>query len=162
MKKQKDWFALFENSRLIGFHEEKRVVKHYMRSIQNRSEGFLQIKQVNQKKIEKILDYQDFYLIRFGKTYIQFGYEEYVLDDYAVILAELYLAKDVLLKLQLKEKLSKSTKNGLQKTLLLLEEEIEAEEMMVPTLIELKQIKDHMDEFRYHIAEEHDDYRWNH
>lgn len=163
MKKQKEWFALFENSQLIGFHEEKRVVKQYLKSVQDRSKGIFQIIRISQKKIEKIPNYQDLYFIRFGKTYIQFGYEEYISDDYATILAELYLAKEVLLKLELKDHLSKSTRNGLKKTLLLLEEEIEAEETMVPTLDELKCIKDHMEEFRYHITEmEHDDYRWNH
>lgn len=159
-KKKMFVFAIFQGKMLIGYHNEKRVVKVYCNSCRDTN---LQCKKIAFEELKKYNDYEDLYLIRFGKTYIQCGYDEYARDDYRTVLSELYLAKDVFLKIWETNRVNMNDKKKIRHALEILEEQIEIEETDVPSLMELKEIKSRMDEFRYHMSDfEKDEYGWNH
>ena len=156
-------YAVYDGNKLIAYHDEKRVVKQYCESINQ-----IKHKQVYYVKIPKRIWMKkwydpDLYLIRFGKTFIQSGYAECIETDYNLNLSELYLTKDILMKVGELYHISPKEMKSITKSIVILEKIIHQEETLVPTLEELKQIKSHLDEFRYHISDlETDDYLWNH
>lgn len=153
-------YGVFDQQELIAYHEEKRVVTNYCKAFQKKN---YQCKKMKSSELQRIPNYQDLYLVRFGKTFIQMEYESYIRDDTELFLSELYLCKDVLLKLYELGNIEEKERPALKKVLCLLEEEIQDTETMIPTLEELKRLKESMEAFRYHISDwEHDDYRWNH
>lgn len=144
---------------LIAYHNEKRVVKKYLESIKDKDS--LKILKTPNEWIEQQKDYEDLYLIRYGKTFVQCGYYEYIYEDYRTNLSELYLTKDVLMKLFEVGDFDQKEKRTISKTIQIIAEAIDNEEEAIPSLEELKQIKEHVESFRYHISDlEYDDPKW--
>ena len=156
-------YAVYDRNKIIAFHDEKRVVKKYCKSINIKREKDLYFLKIPKTIWKEKNQNPDLYLVRYGKSYIQSGYIDYVQTDYNINLSELYLSKDILLKIAETRNVPKAILKSFTKVLNFLEGIIKEEEEYVPTLEELQSIKNHMDEFRYHISDlETDDYRWNH
>ena len=162
--KDNHMYAVYDKKKLIAYHDEKRVVKRYCNSINtNKREKDLYFLKIPKTIWKEKNHNPDLYLVRYGKSYIQSGYIDYVQTDYNINLSELYLSKDILLKIAETRNVPKAILKSFTKVLNFLEGIIKEEEEYVPTLEELQSIKNHMDEFRYHISDlEIDDYGWNH
>lgn len=158
MKKKEIVYGVFDKKELIAYHDEKRVVTNYLYGVDNIR---YKIKKLHKQKLKTIPDYENLYLVRFGKTFIQVGYLSYVEEDQTRILNELYFTKDILIKLLETVPYEDKERIHLEQTIILIEEHIDLEETTVDPPEILKEIKRFQEEFRYHISTwEKDDSNW--
>jgi len=132
-----------KNRKIIALHDEKRVVERYIDSIEKCHGEKLSISKIKKKYLnKKIDDLYDLYLVRYGDTYVQSGYMEYIeLMDPQVEYDHQY-AKDVILKILELESLDKEDRKTLESTVMILESIIDQDRKYTPSISELEKIKD--------------------
>lgn len=147
MKKKNKVYGVFDGKHLVAYHEEKRAAMNYVIGVWNSS---YKIKKLHKQKLKTIPDYEDLYLVRFGRTFIQVGYLSYAEEDQKRILNELYFVKDILRKYVETEYLTddKERQLSLLDTIDMLDEQIELEEFSVDPPEVLEEIKRYRNEFR--------------
>lgn len=138
-------YCVLNEEKIIAFHEEKRVVESYCESIKkyhNKTLMIAKIKKHKRKKLKNISNYYDLYLVRYGDTYVQSGYIEYLEMHSPQIEYDHLQAKDTLLRIMELEELSEKEKKAYQVVLRSLEEIIEEDRSYTPDIKELNQMKD--------------------
>lgn len=165
----KYFVILNEHNKLIAYNEEKRIVYRYLerynleyeRKNHYATEKYRMVK-MKSKDLKSIVNYEDYYLIRSGTTFIQAGFYQYIEEDVRKSLSELYLTNDVLKKLlEFDEDLESKDKKAICKTIKYISEKIADEEDAIYPLRELEVLKEHYESFRDNLAYlENDDWRW--
>lgn len=126
---------------IICYHEDLDVINRYGETVEKTNPGSSQFYEIGRAKIKdlkRIPSYYDFYLVRYGSSYIQAGYMELVEHDLATALKELAFAKEIIFKHLEFTQLSVKDKGVLQKACGILQElELDIAEE-TPTLDELK------------------------
>lgn len=153
-------WVVIDVDKIVAWHEEKRVVRNYALCINTDYERKrLYTRKVHKRVVKELPNYEDLYLVRRGKTFIQSGYLDYEYDDYKVILSELFFTKDILNKYMKYEYLDKKEKKSFNIVLDCLQYTIDNLENSVPSLEDLQKVKSMVEEYKYHISDlETDDY----
>ena len=159
-------FAVIDNNvkrevyhRIVGYHERKHVVKRYYQLItsQNPNISYTIIK-CKMKVIKQKPDYYDYYLIPYGKGYIQSGYIDLILHDHKMIVHDYEFARDILKRiLEFDDELTKSDTNHLRKSIQLIEKKVHHEKESIPTLDSLKQIENLKNEYLWAVNKYYDE-----
>lgn len=115
-------FAVYSNNlqKVIAYHTEKRVVKHYKKGYLENSPDTLIIKKISENKLPK--DYGDLYLVKYGDDFIQYKYLETVQIDLEVIIEDCLHAHDVLQRIAETSNDKKKTRSILKADTFVLEE----------------------------------------
>ena len=89
------------NNNVIAFHDEYDVVSSYIYhvKISNQDSPDLHIGKLKKKKIKNVIDFDNLYLVRYGETYVQTGYLEYLELISSQSIYDNQQCKDVLLKI---------------------------------------------------------------
>ena len=132
---------------LVAYHEREKVVKTYINYIHMHSDDVLNIKKIKHIDDEFILKYSDLYLVKYGETYVQEGYLDYM--DIAVLDDDAEYALDVIDRIIRTAKLSDKQIKTLKKSINILSELVEEGNTYVPTLNQLKRIKMDYDPYIY-------------
>lgn len=144
-------YAIIDNAirceipyRIIGYHEKKRVVKKYKELIQREYPNIeYSIIRCKLKLIKEKRDYYDYYLIPYGKGYIQSGYIDLVLQDHKSIIHDYEFTIDILKRvLEFDGSISEKKEKHVRKTIEVLEEMIDIEKESIPNINTLKQLED--------------------
>ena len=135
-------YVVLYKKKVIAFHDEKRVVKCYTDRVKSRYDERLVVCKVKKKDEKNINQLYDLYLVRYGDTYIQSGYMEYLqLADPQLEYDHQY-AKDVLMKVLEIEDLNKKEKRAIKDSVTILEGLIDIDRKYTPTLEELQRLQD--------------------
>lgn len=137
---------------IIAFHDDIDVVQCYVDSIYKHHSVSLKIGKIKRKKAEKYKDYEDLYLIRYGRygdTYIQSGYLQYLefVDD--GLHEDHIFCRDILLRLLEIYDLPINEKNNIKKTVKIIQNILDHEDGYIPELGSLKDIKQDYDPYIY-------------
>ena len=141
--------AVDESGKIVAFHDEKKVVKCYIKRIRDSSDATLGFCKIKKKDVKKVNTLYDLYLVRYGDTYVQSGYLEYLeLADPQLAYDHQY-AKDVLLKVAEIDYLDKEDIEVIEKCVMILDELIDDDRKYTPSLSELEKFKDHYAPYIY-------------
>lgn len=137
------------NYQLIAFHEELKVVETYHRLLKKyHPDAPIEIGKVKRKKLKQIRHYEDLYLVRYGKTYVQCGYLEYLSIQSDEWIYDTKLCIDVLVRTMSMEGLDKKESDVLKKAVLIMDRILKEGEEYTPTLENLRNMKD---EYEYYL-----------
>lgn len=136
---------------LIAYHEDYEVCERYTMNVSRYHGDLLFITKA--KKKEKHLLNEDLYLVRFGYTYIQYGYLQYVEFASSQLIDDVRYSKDVLCRMledgQIKKKKDKKI---IEDAIRILEDVYENDASYTPTLKHLKSLKDYYDPYIYNTG----------
>lgn len=113
------YVVLNDNKKIVAFHEDYDVCEIYVDNLEKSHNISLNIAKIKKKNKHLLKGLDDLYLVRYGHTYVQEGYLQYVEISEGQYLDDIRYAKDVIYRLlegahNIKEKdvktLSKSTK----------------------------------------------------
>lgn len=128
------------NENVIAFHDDKDVVRTYILKLKstNPTSQDLHIGKIKKKKIKSIVDLDNLYLVRYGDTYIQAGYIEYLELVSSQSIYDNKMCKDVLLKILECEPLLNKERKAVEKTVEIIDRFLTEAKEFTPTLNELK------------------------
>lgn len=159
-------FAVIDNNvkrevyhRIVAYHEKKDVVKRYYQLItnQNPSISYSVIK-CKMNLVKQKTDYYNYYLVPFGKGYIQAGYIDLILHDHETCVRDYEFARDILKRLlEFDEDLSKKDEKHIVHSIQLIEKRIHQEKESIPTLDSLKQIESMRNEYLWAVSKYYDE-----
>lgn len=147
-----------DNFTLVGYHEKKKVVIKYYKSVMKvvdkASEYSYKLVKIPKRRLKKITDRYDCYLLRFGTTFIPAKHYELAEDHIGSIYCDYKYTEDILKRIYITEKLPSSDKKSLEKTIILvgsLKDELK-ENMIDPSLLE--EMERSFDEYRFKVYDE--------
>ena len=144
-KEINNMYCVFDEDRIIAFHDEKRVVESYCESIQKYHDKNLfiaKIKKHKKKKYKSLSNYYDLYLVRYGDTFVQSGYVQYLEINSPQVEYDHMQAKDTLLRIMEMETLSEKEKKAYQTVVKSIDKIIKEDREYTPDLKELERMKD--------------------
>lgn len=129
-----------DNSNVIAFHDEYDVVSSYIYHVKvsNKETQELHIGKIKKKKIKNIIDYENLYLVRYGDTYVQSGYLDYLELISSQSIYDNQQCKDVLLKILECNPISDKERKAIEKTVDVIDKILTEAKEFTPTLSELK------------------------
>lgn len=142
-------YAVINNiGRIIALHDDKKVVKRYVESVDHYHKITLDIIKVKKRAVKEIHNYEDLYLVRYGDTYVQAGYLTYIDLEYGGLIEDLRYARDILLRTLEMEKLRKGEVKALEKSVMVFDKLLREQERYTPNESELKNIKEDVEMMR--------------
>ena len=148
------YIVIDDDKKIVAFHDEKRVVKRYVENYNKMNDSELSYMKVKKSYAKKYLKNKgDLYLVKYRSTYIQSGFYDSMKISETDTLEELENTKDVLyriLELDYKSLSEKEVKH-IRSTINILEERITDECEYIPTMSEMRHIKDNIDRYRYEV-----------
>lgn len=124
----KKYYAVIENSPgtkdkflLVGYQERKKPVIRYFESISKEEPKKYKLVKIQKKKLEKIPEYYEYYLVRFGPTFIPMKYYQLAKDSIETEYCDLRYASDVLNRIYRTEKTNEKDKKALERVIILVE-----------------------------------------
>lgn len=114
--------------KLIGYHEKKKVATQYYYSLKTLDDGYkYKLVQCKKKELKRIPDYQDHYLIRFGRNYIPSIYYEIAKENIYTVLFEYTHTMEILQRIFELEKLTPNDKRILEEAIFIVNDQYEKE-----------------------------------
>lgn len=141
-------YCVLSNKEIIAFHKKRYVCDVYIKNLKDTykdddGEFILYIKKIKDKKARLHQDFDKLYLVRYGDTYIQSEYIDYVSIQTEQIMHDNKYAMDVLIRLIDTEfPLSKKEKKYVENTIAILYNIIKEDEKYTPSLKDLKALED--------------------
>jgi hypothetical protein len=128
------------NDTVIAFHDDFDVVELYVHNIKssNPESPDLHIGKIKKKKAKTILDLDDLYLVRFGDTYVQSGYLEYLEIMSSQSIYDNKQCKDVLLRILECNPLTDKERKAVEKTVDIIDRILTESKEYTPTINNLK------------------------
>lgn len=127
--------------KIIAFHDEYEVVKKYCDAIKKCHNKELKIGKIKKKILKNISDFDDLYLVRYGGTYIQSGYLEYMDIERGPYIYDNRYCKDILLRILELYDLSNSEIKNVKKTIKLIDKIMKNDSDYTPLISELEEMK---------------------
>ena len=142
-------YGVIDMDRFIAFHDEKSVVKKYIRRIRDSSGKRLHYVKIKRKKAEKIKNYLDLYLVRYGETYIQSGYVEAMETADPQVVYDHRYARDVIMRiLEVSDMLTNNDVKVLGKAIKIIDRLIDDEKDYTPSLEDLERMQDQYEKYK--------------
>lgn len=135
-------YCVYDNNKnIIALHDELYVVETYKSHVEksHTEPPDLRIGKIKNKKIKKIIDYDDLYLVRYADTYVQSGY-----SDYLNIMTDQHIydeqqCRDVLLRiLECQVDITDKERKSIERTVKVIDRLLQDSKEYTPTLNELK------------------------
>ena len=130
------------NKKIIAFHDDYDVVETYVDHIYkcHKGEEFpnLRIGKIKKKKLKKVIDIDNLYLVRYADTYVQSGYIEYLELISSQHIYDNQQCKDILLKILECNPLSDKERKSIEKTVEIIDRFLSEAKEFTPTLYDLK------------------------
>lgn len=135
-------YAVLQNGKAIAFHDDLDVVETYCESIESDElTPKLKIKKISDKKVMKLKDFSDYYLVRLGDSYIQSKYLSVASINTDQVLYDLTYAKDILYRLlETSDDLKGKNLKAIERTIAILEIEIEDARKNIPDIKTLDEL----------------------
>ena len=142
-------YAVIDDDKIIAIHDEKRVVKTYIDRIKENCGKELVYGKLKKKHIKSTSDLYDLYLVKYGSTYVQSSYLEFVELADPQIIYDYQYAKDVILKMLEIDYLDQEDRKTLEKSVMIIENIIHNDEKYTPTIEELERLRDQYAPYLY-------------
>ena len=142
-------YVAYDGKDIIAFHEDKEVIEIYCDIIDTYHNIKLGIYKVKKKEAKKFKDFEDLYLVRYGETYIQQGYVDYMQFSSQQLNEDHVQARDILKRVLKTANLDKEESKSIKKTINILNDIIEDDSLYIPELSSLKRMKLEYDPYRY-------------
>ena len=143
-----------EDKEIIAYHEEKRVVEKFVYNYNMTNKTNVTYKKIKKRYAKRLLkDKDDLYLIKYGSSYIQYGYYDVMEIYHRDLITELEDVKDILYKIIEVEyrNMSKKEIKHLQGSVEVIERLLHDEYDVTPSLDSLRTSKDGIERFRNEI-----------
>ena len=137
-------YAAIHQKNFIAFHDELKVIKKYRKGLLKSHNIDIDVAYISKKKLKKIPDYADLYLVRYGDTYIQSKYYSTSNIDLKQLIYDLKYTKDILFRIIEipDDDLSEEDSYHIEKVIELLYNKLNSIKEYTPTLSELKSMYD--------------------
>ena len=140
-----------EENRVIAFHDDEDVVEAYVERIQKQHNKEFTIASLSKKKANKIVDLDNLYLVRWGDTYVQCGFTQYLDLVSSQSIYDKRYCKEVLLKILETDDLSEKERKHISKTVEIVDKSLEVDETYTPTIEELQRLKTDYEPYMYNM-----------
>ena len=135
--------------KLIGYHEKKKVASQYYYSLRTLDDGYkYKLVKCKKKELQKISDYEDHYLIRFGRNYIPCIFYELAKEDIYTVLFEYTHTMEILQRIFEMEKLSTHDKNIIEEAIFIVNDAYESEKDCVVDPNNINSIREMYNEWK--------------
>lgn len=134
-------YCVYDNSKnMIAFHDDLDVVETYKNNINISHPELpeLHIGKIKKKKLKKIIDKDNLYLVRYSDTYVQSGYLMYLelLSDQHIY--DNKLCKDVLLRILECKDITGKERKSIERTVEVVDRILQESKEFTPTISELQ------------------------
>lgn len=145
--------------RIVAYHEKKHVVKRYYNLITNQNPNIsYSVIKCKMKGIKMKPDYYDYYLVPYGKGYIQSGYIELILHDHKTLIHDYEFTVDILKRMmEFDDELTAKELKALNTTIRLMAKKIHQEKENIPTIDLLKQMDNMKNEYLWAVGKFYDE-----
>ena len=141
-------FCLIDkNNAPIAFHKERRVIEYYQEAYYHDNKVMLDLVYMKKKNAKKYSSFDDLYLVRYGRTFIQSKYLYIRQLDLDPLIEDLQITHDVMIRLIEFTQSSKDVKQ-LSKALNIVDENIDKLQRSITSIDELKERDMFYDEYR--------------
>ena len=132
--------AYDSNHRVVAFHDEYDVVEKYIKNVIASHDECpdLHIGKVKKKKLKKLEDFDDLYLVRYAHTYVQSGYMVFLEMLSSQHIEDQQQCKDMLLKILECNTLSNKERKHIEKSVKIIDRILEESKEFTPSITELK------------------------
>lgn len=142
-------YAVLKDKKPIAFHDELKVVKRYRKGLLSDHNIDTDIRQITRKKLKRIEDYRDYYLVRYGDTYIQSKFLMSANIDMKQIVYDFKYTKDILFRiLEIPDDLTEEDKYHIEKVIEILMFKLDNVQGYTPTITELQSLQTMYDEYK--------------
>ena len=128
---------------MIAFHDELEVVEKYKEYVKRSNPNLpdLYVGKIKKKKMKRIYNYENLYLVRYSDTYVQSGYLVYleILSD-QFIYDERY-CKDILLRILECREITDKERKSIERTVKIVDRFLQESKEFTPSLDELKKFE---------------------
>lgn len=142
-----------ESEKIIAYHESRRVVSQYYYSLAKRQKKYKLVK-CKGKVIKRKPDYYDFYLVRFGRNYIQTKYYSFAKENLDILLSEYRFSIEILKRTFEVDDLENEEREILEKAILVMQKKMDEELDCITDPTELKYLDDMYNRYRNEIRYE--------
>ena len=138
-------YCVYDNKKnVIAFHDDYDVVETYVQrvnqshNIYDKDNSDLHIGKIKKKKIKKIIDLDDLYLVRYADTYVQSGYLVYLelLSDQHIY--DEKHCKEIILKMLECYDITDKERKAMEKTVEVIDRFLQESKKFTPNISELQ------------------------
>lgn len=132
--------ACDETKRIVALHDDYEVIETYIRNVEASYENSqkLHIGKIKKKKIKKLIDSDNLYLIRYADTYIQSGYLTCMELLSSQSIHDNRLCKDVLLKILECHSINDKERKSIERTVKVIDRLLQEAKEYTPSLKDLQ------------------------
>ena len=129
-----------DNDRVIAFHDDYDVVETYVHRVKASHIDLpdLHIGKIKKKKVKKLQDFDDLYLVRYASTYVQSGYLMFLEMMSIQHIEDEQQCKDTLLKILECNNISDKERKHLERAVKIIDRILEESKQFTPSFQELK------------------------
>ena len=144
-------FCVYDDEEhVIAFHDYLDVVQEYVDNVKKSHENVnLHIGKIKRKKVKNLQDFYDLYLVRYGETYVQEGYMEYLSLVTDQVDYDNKLAIDILMRTLEDPRTTKKERQIMERAVYIMNRLAKEDATYTPTLKNLKDIKNEFDPYIY-------------
>lgn len=143
--------AYDDENNIIAFHDNKRAVETYINNVYHHNDIALRMGKIKKEKRYILKGKDELYLVRYGETFIQSGYLDYISYSSLQLIEDNILAMDILYRLLETERLSKKENKTIRKAIEIMEEITKEDSEFTPSLSQLKEMKMNYDPYIYNM-----------
>ena len=143
--------AYDDENNIIAFHDSKRAVETYIDRVYQCNRLTLKMCKVRKENRHLLRGKDDLYLVRYGETFIQSGYLDYISYSSLQMIEDNIMAMDILYRLLETERLSKKENKTIRKAIEIMEEVTKEDGEFTPSLSQLKEMKMNYDPYIYNV-----------
>ena len=134
-------YCVYDNKdRVVAFHDEYDIVKTYVHRVNASHDNHndLHIGKVKKKKVKKLEEFDNLYLVRYANTYVQAGYLVYLEMISAQHIEDEQQCRDVLLRILECDIISDKERKRLEQAVKVIDRLLEDSKRFTPSISELK------------------------
>ena len=145
-------YVIFKNKRLIAISDDKDIAISFYQNYQEwHKHDSIAWKKIPRKIVKSKFDnYMDYYLVRYGETYVPEKYIDSLCITEDQYFHDIRMVKEILERTVINESLSPKEISSISKTLVILEDLDKKYKEYVPSLEEMEIQNNLYEEYRYH------------
>lgn len=145
-------YVIFKNKKLIAISDDKDIAISFYQNYQEwHKQDIISWKKIPRKIIKsKFNNYMDYYLVRYGETYVPEKYIDSLCITEDQYFHDIRMVKEILERTVINESLSPKEISSISKTLVILEDLNKKYKEYVPSLEEMEIQNSLYEEYQYH------------
>lgn len=146
-------YTIIDKKEIVAISDDEDIAKLFFEDYKkDHKDKNIHIKKFSKKELKSIRpDYMDYYLVRYGRGYIQSKFvetEDLISSQY---IDDIVMVKDILMRSAIMEDLDNRDMKILSKSIVILNELVEKYKSYIPSVDELEKQKQLYDGYRYYM-----------